>query len=134
MVDATRRWLAGQDARVKRYSRGSLPPKVMAPWDENAYFQAVRETTSVGGALQQLATADPMRVAIIFSLAGGAAAVIATSRDLAGSSGIALGSNSPIFAITQQQYGNLCQSEWWAVPGPGITISIFEVRLRDWPQ
>jgi hypothetical protein len=134
MLEATRRWLAGQQTS-KRDGRGQLPPRTMAPWDENAYFQAIQETffTGVAGT-HQLAQADPMRVALIFSLNTGATALITTQPGNVTFAGILLNSTQSTLVITQRDFGNLCQSDWWTALGPGINITVIEVRLREWPQ
>jgi hypothetical protein len=134
-ADAARRWAAAMKARPRQ----SIPPgRVLAPWDENVYFQMPTETdVSIGpGNNQPLVNADLQRVALIFSAQiTGPGINISINPNAVGGAGLQLqGTTSPV-SLLQQDYGPLVTMQWFVsnLTGVPVTVTFIEVKLRAWP-
>lgn len=131
--EAKNKWLASMEARVRDPEKF---PTAMAPWDEQVYFQAVRETTyvTVITGTQQVAQADSMRVGIVFSLGGTDPCRLSTNPTITLSSGITLSQGVNPFVVLQKDLGNLCQIEWYALLSGMSRLTVVEIRLREFPS
>jgi hypothetical protein len=134
-AEATARWAASMRGRSQR--KPYVPHK-MAPWNENVYFQTPRETLlgpSSFATGSPLVPGDLYRVALIISNQQGGPAYISTLTQTIGGVGPGLGVfvNQVPVIITQADFGNLCQVEWFITSAVNVVVSVIEVRLRDWP-
>jgi hypothetical protein len=108
----------------------------LSPWDAFAWFDTPIETNfSLSGAAVLVAPAEPRRVALIFSMPSSTGFVtISTSSKVTASSGIGLTTQSPTLQLFQSAAGNLVQGAWYAFGMLGLSVTVVEVRLRDWPN
>jgi len=130
--ESARRWLASLEERQRKKSSRQL-----APWDENTWFQAIKETAIVGpavGTAARVLAADPMRIAVIFSPGSGLAVQVSTVSSINAASGIMVSATGSPLIITQKDFGPLCTAEWFAFQPVGASLNILEIALRDWPQ
>jgi hypothetical protein len=133
IADATRRWLAGNEARQRSGKR--LQAGLMAPWDENAYFDLPIVTAlNVGiGPTQQVIGANPRRVVLMFSNPGAQVIIGTSSRIISGLEGFNVSNALAPIVFTQKDHGPLCTIEWWANFIASGQLTITEVLLREWP-
>ena len=117
----------------------------MPIWDEQAYFAVPTETDFIlTASAQQVAPGDPMRVAIIFGLNLGNAAVtttpicaISVNPSFTDKQGIIISQQSPVISLTYRDYGPLVQQTWFALDPSGAAqprnLSVTVVRYLRWP-
>lgn len=108
----------------------------LPPWDAAAYFQTPTETdvTLPGGVATQLCAADPNRVVLMFSTTGFGGIPVSTKRHTDANGGIQVGANFLPLVLRFEEVGPLCQQAWYAwSPGAGL-ITVFEVKLYQWPE
>lgn len=86
--------------------------------------------TGAAGQTVQVAVANPLRWAIVFSQGGGPGAVYVSTRENAKAQQamVLAVSSAPLIISYRQLYG-LCQQAWWAIPTPGIAVTIVAIEI-----
>lgn len=111
--------------------RGLLPP-----WDQQGYFQKWQNATfTSGGPLIKLASADPMRILIVFaSMVPGSQWFISPDpKSGTGSYGIPVNNAGLPIVINWSWWGPLAQSEWWGFCTAAGPIYVLTQALKTWP-
>lgn len=109
----------------------------MAPWDALPWFDfPVASNPVTVSPNVKLCLFDPMRVILILANpAGTTGIVVSPDSTMTSSVGMPLTPQFGPLILTQEQYGVLTAVEWFGASSViGATISVIEVRLRDYPK
>lgn len=115
-------------------------PTVLAPWDENTWFELPTVTTVrllPGPPFQQLVAANPRRVGLIISTDGGAIAWIRPGPgqpvNQFNQDGITLSLATPSMEFYQSTSGVLAAMDWWVLNTVQQVFTTIELVLKDFP-
>jgi hypothetical protein len=108
----------------------------LPPFDIGRYFQPIKESYHTGIFNGLVVTADPMRVALIFSWgAPGStgATYLSTNAQQAAGQGLALVATWPTVTLTVAEFGPMVQQAWYAIV-PGGNLYVAEIIISRWPE
>lgn len=108
----------------------------MSPWDELQYFDlpVVQVFTSSTDNKTPIAVADPQRVYLLFATGSGGGTVVIAPLPGVGIAGIGLSPNSVPVVFRARDDPVLTQGAWYAAIGVGPSLTVIQVRLREWPR
>lgn len=111
----------------------------LPPWEANRYFHLPVETTVnvVAGQVNQLVTADPMRVGLLLGVPAGNTQPVSFSINpiTQPNQGFIISQNIGYLLLTHHDVGPLVQMPWYAIPQSGTMQATFTtLTLNDWPQ
>lgn len=125
---------------TKALTSSTLLNRKLPPWEENAWFDTVVpkhfNITAAGGRVK-LASADPRRVAILFTVAQTGQVFVAPDPQIAtdGSQGQAVQSSTLALQFHQSEWGVMVTQEWWGVTTViSVFVDVWELILREWPR
>ena len=127
------KWMQASEDAILR-PRGA--PRPMSPWQENQWFQPIRETffSNPGAdAVFQIAKSDPQRVVLGFHSPSSSPVYVSTKSSVSATDGLTIQSTTLPWMIRQALEGPLANVEWFAFIPANMGILVFEVALRDWP-
>lgn len=123
------RWLAAVQASKLRSVN---PSRILAPWDELAYFDLPTTTliTFPGGASNKsICLANPQRVVLAFACASGTI-FVSPSPMTAVNQGIQLQPSTLPLIFDQSTHGPLAQIQWFGFTNLANPLIVIEVVLR----
>jgi len=112
----------------------------LAPWDENVYFDFVKESyfapTNIG--TFQVADANPRRVGILFANTNSTQYCVSTNPNLRsdGTQGIPVNLNQFPVAFLQKEWGIMVMQAWFAAfpVMSANALTVIELIMKDWPR
>lgn len=108
----------------------------MAPWDELRYFDLplVQQFTSTTDSRTAVAQADPQRAWLMFTLGGTSGQVnVMLTAGVANTGLVVTTTGVPLIFRARDDPG-ICQAAWFASIPAGANLTVWSVRLREWPK
>lgn len=108
----------------------------MAPWDELQYFDLpqVVQYTSTTDSRTPVAPADPQRAWLLFTLGGTSVQVTVMLTAGLPNTGILVTQTGLPLIFRARDDPVVTQAAWFASIPAGGTLTVWTVRLREWPK